>query len=69
MVSLGNLFTLQTHYRRMPQVLVDPALLAEVCRKHKLDEEMVFKLVSAEKSVGVRTHRLKEFRNLLGGEV
>jgi len=30
----------------MPQVLVDPALLAEVCRKHKLDEGMVFKLVS-----------------------
>jgi hypothetical protein len=53
----------------MPQVLVDPAILAEVCRKHKLDEEMVFKLVSAEKSVGVRTHRMKEFRKLLGGEV
>jgi hypothetical protein len=52
----------------MPQVLVDPAILAEVCRKHKLNEEMVFKLVSAEKSEGVRTHRLKEFRRLLGGE-
>lgn len=68
MTSLDNLFSLQTHYRCMPQVLVDPALLAEVCRKHKLNEEMVFKLVSAEKSVGIRTHRLKEFRKLLGGE-
>ena len=52
----------------MPQVLVDPALLAEVCKKHKLEEDMVFKLFSSEKTVGVRTHRLKEFRRLLGGE-
>ena len=52
----------------MPQVLVDPALLAEVCRKHKLSEDMVFKMVSAEMTVSVRTHRLKEFRKLLGGE-
>ena len=51
----------------MPQVLVDPALLAEVCAKHKVNEEMVFKMVSAEKAMGVRTHRLKEFRKLLGG--
>ena len=52
----------------MPQVLVDPGILSEVSRKHKVSEEMLFKMVSAEKAVGVRTHRLKEFRKLLGGE-
>ncbi len=51
----------------MPQVLVDPALLAEVSRKHKVSEEMLFKMVSAEKTMPVRTARLKEFRKLLGG--
>jgi len=53
----------------MPQVLVDPALLAEVCKKYKVDEETVFKIITAEKSIDVRTHRLKEFKGLLqGGE-
>jgi len=53
----------------MPQVLVDPALLAEVCKKYKVSEETVFKIISAEKSIDVRTHRLKEFKGLLqGGE-
>jgi len=51
----------------MPQVLVDPALLSEVSRKHKVSEETLFKIVSAEKSMPVRTARLKEFKKLLGG--
>ena len=51
----------------MPQTLVDPALLSEVSRKHKVSEEMLFKMVSAEKSMPVRTARLKEFKKLLGG--
>jgi hypothetical protein len=52
----------------MTQVLVDPALLAEVCKKYKVDEQTVLKLISAEKNIDVRTHRLKEYRKLLGGE-
>ena len=52
----------------MPQTLVDPAILAEVSKKHHVDEEMLFKMVSAEKTLTVRTQRLKEFRRLLGGE-
>jgi hypothetical protein len=52
----------------MPQVLVDPGILSEVSRKHKVSEEMLFKMVSAEKTMPVRTARLKEFKKLLGGE-
>jgi hypothetical protein len=52
----------------MPQVLVDPAILTEVSRKHKVNEEMLFRMVSAEKAMPVRTQRLKEFRKLLSGE-
>ena len=52
----------------MPQKLVDPAILAEVSRKHKVSEEMLFKMVSAEKAIPVRTQRIKEFKRLLGGE-
>ena len=52
----------------MPQTLVDPAILAEVSKKHHVDEEMLFKMVAAEKAIGVRTTRLKEFKRLLGGE-
>jgi len=52
----------------MPQVLVDPAILSEVSRKHKVNEEMLFKIVSAEKAMPVRTARLKEFKRLLAGE-
>ncbi|MEM2869065.1 MAG: hypothetical protein QW379_01395 [Thermoplasmata archaeon] len=52
----------------MPQVLVDPALLSEVCKKHRLSEETLLKIVEIEKNVPVRTHRLREFRKLLGGD-
>jgi len=52
----------------MPQTLVDPAILAEVSKKYHVNEEMLFRMVSAEKTMTVRTQRLKEFRKLLSGE-
>lgn len=51
----------------MPQALVDPAILSEVCKKHRVSEETILKIVEAEKSVPVRTHRLKELKRFLGG--